>query len=331
MHERRNDMPNSMYSLDAGFPRFTGGESDKQKVGAIYDYLIQLQEALRYCLQNLGGDNFNDTELGIIGNTIREPVNVKLKGVEGEITDLKATAAGLDGRIQSAEGDINQLKVTANGYETRLSSAEGKVATLTLTAEGLNGRLKTAEGDVASLKLTAEGYGARIRDAEGNISDLEAKANSYKLTVSNGKSSSTITLMAGETVLSSQNIKFEGVVTFTADENGFSAIDGGMIYSQQIHCDDLWVTERVGCGTAIAPEGVSFWKGKFTNTGAQLQVAGVELIDGALRICTFETLGLDIVPNGDLRIEADGSVSIGKDGKALYLVGDVYVNGTKIS
>ena len=44
--------------IDAGLPRFSGGESTEEKVSAIQNYLFMLLEELRYLLRHLGKDNF---------------------------------------------------------------------------------------------------------------------------------------------------------------------------------------------------------------------------------------------------------------------------------
>lgn len=51
-------MPDSMHMIDAGLPRFSGGESTEEKVSAIQNYLFMLLEELRYLLRHLGKDNF---------------------------------------------------------------------------------------------------------------------------------------------------------------------------------------------------------------------------------------------------------------------------------
>lgn len=323
-------MPNNLYSLDASFPRFTGNESDKQRVGEIYDYLIQLQQTLRYCLQNLGSDNFNDAELKSIGVTIREPVYIKLEGVEGDVADLKLTSEGLEGRLTDAEGKVNDLQVTAEGYGTRLTNSEGAVADLKITAEGLDGRVTSAERDVANLKLTAEGFSGRLSDAEGNILDLQAAAKGYTLMVSNGKDSSTISLMAGEVVLNSQEIKFEGVVTFTADNDGYSKIDGGRIYSERIKTDYAWFTnDSDGLGHYINSSGIHFYQGKFTE--AQLEVGSLRYYDYSLRLETAETCALRMYSADAFEMLAAGDITIQSVGGSVNLNGNVYVNGQLIS
>ena len=56
-------------------------------------------------------------------------------------------------------------------------------------------KLENTDGRVASLAVTAEGLSSRIGDAEGNISLLSQTINGLSLSVTNGSSSSTISLV----------------------------------------------------------------------------------------------------------------------------------------
>lgn len=207
-------MPNTLFSLDARFPQFTGREGESQKLEMVMDYLFQMQEQLRYILANLGSDNFNKTELEIIGNTIREPI---------------------------------------------------------------------------------------------------------KLTVSNRKNESTIELMAGETVLSSDTIRFEGIVTFRDKGDGISRIEGGNIYSELIYSDMLMImpTDATGGnGVSIQGDGLSFWSGNYK---VQLEQAALLRDDsGGLTMRTYEAGDISILSVGNLKLRAEGDIEI---------IGNLYING----
>lgn len=100
-------MPNSMYGLDAGFPQFTGKESVEQKVNAMYDYLVQLQQNMKYLLLNLGGENFNETELEKLGQVIREPIRlVVTNGKQSAEVQLKAGEAVLSAQMIKFDGVV---------------------------------------------------------------------------------------------------------------------------------------------------------------------------------------------------------------------------------
>lgn len=87
-------MPNGMFALDADFPQFTGQETDRQRIDRIYDYLVQMQQTLRYCLQNLGSDNFNDKELENLSQTVLEPITLRVtNGKDSALLELLAGEA----------------------------------------------------------------------------------------------------------------------------------------------------------------------------------------------------------------------------------------------
>lgn len=295
-------MPNSMFSLDASFPQFTGGESEKQKVGAIYDYLIQLQQTLRYCLQNLGGDNFNDTELEIIGNTIREPVYLRLTGVESEMAYISLEAGKISARMEDAEGNISQLQESAQGFSRHLESLDGAILDINGDTQELSSRMDTAEG---------------------RISQVSQKVDSYTIAVTNGKAGATLQLKAGETVLSSQEIKLEGVVTFTKDSDGYSKIDGGYLRCDNIDAEkgvfyNIYAEDNEGSEyVRINRYGIHFFGADAVYTGSIASDGNILRIEGWTE--------------GGVEFTCAGPMTIGKNGKTLNLLGNVYVNGTKIS
>ena len=208
-------MPNSMYGLDASFPQFTGKESTEQKVNAMYDYLVQLQQNMKYLLQNLGGENFNETELEKLGQVIREPI---------------------------------------------------------------------------------------------------------RLVVTNGKQSAEVQLKAGEAVLSAGQIRFEGVVTFTNDEEGWTRIDGDTVYAGDLRSDTVTIAEREGVGEQLIPGYLVFRQGRFVGNGAQLDVGSLGITDGNLILSGGDGVTVMVSSKGDLVLMGD----------RILLGGDVYVNGEQI-
>jgi hypothetical protein len=64
-------MPNAFLSIDQSFPRFSGTEKPDEKIRIIQNYLYMLVEYLRYVLNNLSPDNFNDDALSKFIDEIR--------------------------------------------------------------------------------------------------------------------------------------------------------------------------------------------------------------------------------------------------------------------
>lgn len=82
-------------------------------------------------------------------------------------------------------------------------------------------------------------------DLEGQISSISVKLDSITLSVSNGSTSSTIELKAGETTISSETIQMNGLVTFTGLSSGTTIIDGACIKTGQIDADRLNLTGSI--------------------------------------------------------------------------------------
>lgn len=82
-------------------------------------------------------------------------------------------------------------------------------------------------------------------DLEGQISSISVKLDSITLSVSNGSTSSTIELKAGETTISSETIQMDGLVTFAGLSSGTTTINGACIKTGQIDADRLNLTGAI--------------------------------------------------------------------------------------
>lgn len=94
----------------------------------------------------------------------------------------------------------------------------------------------------SEILLQVEGI---AEDLEGQISSISVKLDSITLSVSNGSTSSTIELKAGETTISSETIKMDGLVTFTGLSSGTTTINGACIKTGQIDADRLNLTGAI--------------------------------------------------------------------------------------
>lgn len=94
----------------------------------------------------------------------------------------------------------------------------------------------------SEILLQVEGI---AKDLEGQISSISVKLDSITLSVSNGSTSSTIELKAGETTISSETIQMNGLVTFTGLSSGTTTVDGACIKTGQIDADRLNLTGAI--------------------------------------------------------------------------------------
>lgn len=202
-------MPSNLLTADTSFPDLKSNKSTEEKFGEVSNYLYMLLEQLRYTLANLGVDNFNDAEIDELANIINEPIYIQL---------------------DDQEGNISSLYVEVDNVTSRISNAEGNISTLQQTANSLTSSVSTLEGNVSTLQQTAVSLTSRISNAEGSISTLTQTVNSISLSVVNGTESSTIRLIKNGIIVSSANISFSGMVTFTdLSTQGQTVINGGNI------------------------------------------------------------------------------------------------------
>lgn len=234
-------MPSNLLNADTSFPQFTRETSDSEKIEQITSYLFMLLEQLRYSLANLDKDNFNETGLDEIGKIITDPVYVRLEGTEGGIHELNVTAQRLSSRIENAEGDVSQLQQTAKALTSRISDTEG---------------------NVSSLQQTAQSLSSRISDAEGSVSTLTQTVYGMRLSVVNGDSSSTITLTANGAAISSQNIRFTGMVTFAGLSEGTTTINGACIKTGTISAVKISSCNIEGCTFRSVMQGYGSYGGE---------------------------------------------------------------------
>ena len=103
----------------------------------------------------------------------------------------------------------------------------------------INRQLADTRSEIAKnseqIQLTVEG----LNSANQAISQLTLSLDSIELSVSNGSTSSTITLKKDNAVISSQKITMSGLVTFTGLANGTTTIDGGCIKTGTIDADRI--------------------------------------------------------------------------------------------
>lgn len=130
-------MPNSLQTLDTSFPKIDNHQTTQENFLQVTNYLYMLLENLRYTLGNLGGENFNVTELDSIAQLIREPVWARIEDTEGNVNTLNVTAENLLSQMSSLDGSMSTLQQTSNTLMTRVQDAEGNLSSLTQTVYGM--------------------------------------------------------------------------------------------------------------------------------------------------------------------------------------------------
>lgn len=126
-------MPNDISTIDKMFPDLSGEEGLEAKVERLSSWAFKLYESLRYTLYNLGGDNFNETELHLITS----PILARIEDADKNVAELRVQADLISASLENAEGDIAALQVQANGISATVSSLDGRVSGLEVNLDGV--------------------------------------------------------------------------------------------------------------------------------------------------------------------------------------------------
>ena len=163
-----------------------------------------------------------------------------------QVTDAYGRVMTAYVMTRTISGQKATLECTGNATRDGVSAVnsqkyqnlQGKVLELQMGVDGLRITNRDLQGQMASLELTVDGFETQI---SGKLDEIEAETliqqslDSLTLSATAGDQSSTLTLRAGDTVLSSAEITFEGMVTFAAlSGSGTSVINGDNITTGQI-------------------------------------------------------------------------------------------------
>lgn len=236
-----------------------------------------------------------------------ESITTRVETVEGDISELEQTASSLSARITDAEGNISNLQLTASNLISRISSAEGNISILQQTASSLSSKITSAEGNISNLQQTASSLSASVISINGRVNSLELNFDGLTLSASNYGTSSTIFLSSRGIYLSSTNVAFTGVVTFS-DLMGYGTtqINGANIMTGTINANAIGANDIYG---AI----------RFNNP--------LNLINGGIIFDTWASIGLS---GTSLYLSAASYVLVEADAVYLNCPYGLYVNGRRI-
>lgn len=181
------------------------------------------------------GRKYHDLTLDVDG------LRSRIGNAEGDITSLELTAAGLKTRIENAEGDITSLEATADGLDVRITGTEGEITSLKATTNSLGVQISNTNGNVASLELSVSGLQSQVSgkiDANTAQSMIDQSIDSISLSVSSRNGSSTFTLRAGQTELSTDTLNLtvnavnvSGTLSASQIDATNLQVDGANIYN----------------------------------------------------------------------------------------------------
>ena len=157
-------MPSNWLSVDNNFPSFTGKENPVEQIRALHNYLFCLKDELKYTLQNLTADNWNEAALASLTDGAKDALAKQLSSMGNQVSELKQSVEMLNAKVNDLVGLV-----------ARVSSLETK------DAEILE-RLAIEEA------ATAE-FAEAITELQTTVADVIQKAEdgSYTLGKTDGK------------------------------------------------------------------------------------------------------------------------------------------------
>lgn len=148
---------------------------------------------------------------------------------------------------------------------------------------------KNLQGKMLEISADIDGLNIKASELSGNYSALEQKVDGFTLTVTNGDSTSTLKLKSGSTELSSAEIKFSGMVTFSnLKTKGSSVINGSNITTGTISNSDA--------SAVFDLDGKLFRMGTASDDRVVITKSGIEWYGGNSYSSTASAQG--IIKNG---------------------------------
>lgn len=218
--------------------------------------------------------------------------------------------------------------ISKTAEEIRLEIAnevDGLSASIDLQLDSIISRVTGLGGKVSTLEQTAETLQSQIEDAAGDYSAISQKIDNISLEVSNGTSSSWISLYVGGVEVSSERVKFTGDIVFESDlASGSTEISGDCITTGQILADYIKLGGQMEVYKTLSGSACGGYIGYMTGmTATGSRTSGIGICDdteSAVMICT----------NAGARMGYDGTSSVVCTGGKVTLAADdeIVVDGT---
>lgn len=200
-----------------------------------------LQPVAQAIFEMMQGVSYTPLRLSVLVDSHTPPLGgiIQVTDAYGRVMTAYVMTRTISGQKATLEctGNATRDGVSAVNSQ-KYQNLQGKVLELQMGVDGLRITNRDLQGQMASLELTVDGFETQI---SGKLDEIEAETliqqslDSLTLSATAGDQSSTLTLRAGDTLLSSAEITFEGMVTFAAlSGSGTSVINGDNITTGQI-------------------------------------------------------------------------------------------------
>lgn len=293
---------------------------DAVTVGGIYTVLAQMDTTF---------DSLMTADIGAPGQAEIESeypyVSQQQSETNRQIAETRSEIKKTSTEIQlSVESQIDDLS----------ASIDIQLDNITSTIQGQNGQISQINQTLTSINSTIQGL-------DGAISEIDQKVDNIRISVSNGSTSSTITLTVDGVTVSSQNITMSGLVTYTGLSSGTTTINGACIKTGTIDADRLNLTGAITFGDLSSSvqndindaysmasqaqsdvvdisDTVNGW-----TYGSTTYIDGTRIMSGTVSASTIQGGTIELLDSSE---RTAGEISLNGSSSARYSV-DIYSDG----
>lgn len=223
------------------------------------------------------------------------------------------------GKVQaSLTVDIDNIKLEVEDEINKLSSS------ITVQLDSITSQITGLDGQVSSITQTVSGIQTQITGLNNQVSSIDQKVDSIDLSVSNGNTSSRISLTVDGVQVSSATVRFTGDIVFASDlTDGVTEISGDNIQTGEISARYI----RLGGQMEV-----------YESTSSRADVGGyIGFMSGAaatgestdgIAIANYTERAVVICTNRGARMGYDGVSTVVCTSSQVSINGDtVFING----
>lgn len=255
----------------------------------------------------------------------------------GEVMDVAAPGKNETLHEYQTEGETSKWfsrqiaqtrsEITKTAEEIRLevkNEINGLSASIDLKLDSITSQITGINGQVSSITQTVSGIQTQITGLNNQVSSIDQKVDSIDLSVSNGNTSSRISLTVDGVQVSSATVRFTGNIVFASDlTDGVTEISGDNIQTGEISARYI----RLGGQMEV-----------YESTSSRADVGGyIGFMSGAsatgestdgIAIANYTERAVVICTNRGARMGYDGVSTVVCTSTQVSINGDtVYING----
>lgn len=223
-------------------------------------------------------------------------ITINLNGIDYALPIYRQTVTWNGGACRVVyESTGSEYRPVMNATNRKTFNQKRALHELSVTVDGISSRIVDAEDNIAILELSARELDLKIESTAEMLSTrITQTVNSITLSAQNGEETSRLTISFDGAEISSADIKFDGMVTFSGLEDGTTEINGkciktGKISANRIDVDDLYVQHldaADGTFTKLTAAG-----GTVTFEPEMIDISGIQIgrVDYYTEICIMPT------------------------------------------